>query len=255
MRSRTALRVSRLLGHGRACPRRRGLGASCRRAIHGCSSSWSRPSRSLADGAATAAPTGSSRAVVGSACAVFDVEEVESRRVDRELERRRPGATPRARVEARGEERASRRRGAMRPRRPRHPSSIVGRDASHAEASVRVRAELLEDVDMRPRSAAGAAGARRRPRRPPAGCRARPARARGRRSGSSGTDVRRRSARRRPRHGLDEVHGRRSDERGDEEVRAARVELLRRVDLHERPSRMTATRWPSVIASVWSCVT
>ena len=33
------------------------------------------------------------------------------------------------------------------------------------------------------------------------------------------------------------------------------VQHLRRVDLLDQAVRMTATRWPSVIASIWSCVT
>ena len=54
---------------------------------------------------------------------------------------------------------------------------------------------------------------------------------------------------------LVEVHRRRADERGDEQVRGALVELVRRGDLLEVPPRRTATRSPIVIASVWSCVT
>ena len=56
--------------------------------------------------------------------------------------------------------------------------------------------------------------------------------------------------------GLDEVHRRRADEPGDEEVRRPVVEHLRPVDLLEQARRAcTQTRSPSVIASLWSCVT
>ena len=52
-----------------------------------------------------------------------------------------------------------------------------------------------------------------------------------------------------------EVHRRRADEAGDEDV--GRVVVERRGVSHccSRPSRSTATRWPSVIASTWSWVT
>ena len=53
----------------------------------------------------------------------------------------------------------------------------------------------------------------------------------------------------------EEVHRRGADEAGDEEVRRLVVEPLRRVDLLEHARLMTATRWPIVIASTWSCVT
>ncbi len=55
---------------------------------------------------------------------------------------------------------------------------------------------------------------------------------------------------------LDEVHRRRADERGDEDVpRPRRRASAARRPARSVPSRMTATRWPSVIASVWSWVT
>ena len=54
---------------------------------------------------------------------------------------------------------------------------------------------------------------------------------------------------------LDEVHRRRADECRDEEVSRVLVEPLGRVHLQDPPASSTATRWPSVIASTWSCVT
>src|ERR1039457_1426388 len=62
--------------------------------------------------------------------------------------------------------------------------------------------------------------------------------------------------------GLVQVHRRRADERGDEQVGGGLVEVQRRGQLVEGggavgrvPARRTATRSPIVIASVWSCVT
>ena len=56
--------------------------------------------------------------------------------------------------------------------------------------------------------------------------------------------------------GGQEVHGRRADEPGDEQVDRLLVELAGHVDLLEHaPLRSTATRSPSVMASIWSWVT
>ena len=55
--------------------------------------------------------------------------------------------------------------------------------------------------------------------------------------------------------GLDQVHRRGADERGDEEVRGVVEELLGRVALLQDAAAQHATRWPSVMASTWSWVT
>ncbi len=52
-----------------------------------------------------------------------------------------------------------------------------------------------------------------------------------------------------------EAHGRRAHEARDEEVHRLVVELLRRADLLDDSQSHHRTRSPSVIASVWSCVT
>jgi hypothetical protein len=53
----------------------------------------------------------------------------------------------------------------------------------------------------------------------------------------------------------EEVHRRRAHEARHEEVDRVVVELLGVSTCCSMPARMTATRSPSVIASVWSCVT
>jgi hypothetical protein len=53
----------------------------------------------------------------------------------------------------------------------------------------------------------------------------------------------------------DDVHGRRADELGDEEVGRALVEFQRRADLLDMPAESTTMRSASVIASTWSWVT
>ena len=250
MRSRTWSRVSLCFVTVRLPVQ--AAGASCHRGIRGCASRGQVHSPAPA-GAATA-PTGSSRAA-SAVHAVFDVEEVEPRRIEGELERRRPAAravcgSSRA-VKSVGVRREERRLVVLHPRSRRR-----ARGASTPEAGVRVGAELLEDVDLDrdPREVRRREGAVLEGLRPDA--EHDPARAR--RGGFPGRAAPRaaRSARRRPRARLDEVHGGRADERGDEDVRAAaRRAAAARSTCTSRPSRITATRWPSVIASVWSCVT
>ena len=138
-----------------------------------------------------------------------------------------------ARVDARGEERAVRARAARSS--PGGLEHLGGdRRRVHAEEHVRVGAELLEHLDADRRSTAGRARRRassklsgRIPRissrpgrdRPPAG-RERDAVL----AEHDGVAVDR---------GLDEVHRRRADERGDEEVARLGVEPLRRVALED----------------------
>ena len=102
---------------------------------------------------------------------------------------------------------------------PRRPPAYEAAIAAHRE---------------RGRAAVPAAGAGRA-RRPPAS-------AVGRGSGSRGSVA-------------DQVHRRRADERGDEEVRGAWKSRCGVSHCCSTPSRSTATRSPSVIASTWSCVT
>ena len=126
------------------------------------------------------------------------------------------------------------------------------------EERVRVGAELLDARSTstverrqpggartpRPRSASG-----RIPSTTPASRRG------GRCAGSSGSGSRR-TRPRRPRRRLDEVHRGRADEGGHEQVARARGRAAAARPPAARGRRAcTATRWPSVIASVWSWVT
>ena len=139
-----------------------------------------------------------------------------------------------ARVDAGGEERRLADASRASSARPR-PSPRPAGAASTRKHDMRVRAELLEDVDRDARSAEGP------PARAPASSNAsgrmpsttRPARAGGRRAGSSGSACcpKRDDAvldRR-----LDEVHRRRADEGGDEDVARA----ARRAPAAGRPGR------------------
>ena len=56
-------------------------------------------------------------------------------------------------------------------------------------------------------------------------------------------------------HDVDEVHRRRADKAGDEQVDGLVVDLQRRADLLDEPSFITQMRSPIVIASIWSWVT
>ena len=245
-------RASRSASSRCACPRR----AAVRPVVAGPWLSSRGQVHSPAPAGAATPATGSSRAVVDSACAVFDVEEVEPRRIERELERHRPAARARLRVEARREERGVRRAGAS-PRRPPPRSRRRGRGAStrkHACVSAPSSSRTSTWTAIRGRCA-GREGAVLEGLRPDAEHDAGPAR-RGRCSGSSGTAMRPEAHDAVLERRLDEVHGRRPDERGDEDVARPRVErAAARSTCTSRPSRITATRWPSVIASVWSWVT
>ena len=162
------------------------------------------------------------------------------------------------------------RRGAPRPAAGRSEtrSPRLGR----ARASVRATSLTLVAADLRRRRRRRRRRRAPRPPRPARGCRRRASSsASGRRpsTSSSGRSPRRLAALgeldrdaaerdravRAERH-LAEVHRRRADEAGDERVhRPRRRARAARAHCCSRPSRSTATRCPSVIASDWSCVT
>ena len=125
-----------------------------------------------------------------------------------------------------------------------------------AEEQVALGAELFDglDLDAQPRLAVRRRAGQREVARPDAEDHAplatrerRGLRQRQRVPGERGGAVRER--------GLDEVHRGRADEGGDEEVDRASKSCCGVAHCCRTPSRRTATRWPSVIASTWSCVT
>ena len=161
--------------------------------------------------------------------------------------RRRTGAarTPGSAAARTRSPRSGARRASTRATSRTAPAGQLG-----AAEHVRVRAELLDHLDL----GVEPLGRELQRLRPHADDHARRARSRAARQLERHAR-RTRPCRRRRAARVHEVHRRRADEAGHERVDRAVEQRARRVALLQRASRSTATRWPSVIASAWSWVT